>query len=251
VFAAWLDPERGPPPADVVPGAARVVAQVAAADDGRLKAEAVELAGRLAQWPDRAELRADCRELVKACLADADAAARLRAIPVAVLPRVGLVEPVVALLNDPSAEVRREALRSVGPLKDAVSDDSLLRWLHDPDPEVRLLCELVLKNRGLDGKDVHLGRLLTDRKPATRLLVLERLSADDQVEPGVWLRRLSVDPAPEVRVAAIRAAFENPLVDLSDRIEQMAHDDPSPTVSQLARYYHVQSARRKPRTVEP
>ena len=52
-----------------------------------------------------------------------------------------------------------------------------------------------------------------------------------------WLRRLSHDPAPEVRVAAIRAASEQTLVDLSDRLDQMARSDPSPTVSQLARYF--------------
>jgi hypothetical protein len=39
------------------------------------------------------------------------------------------------------------------------------------------------------------------------------------------------------RRAAIRAAAENPVVDLSDRIQQMAQSDPSPTVCQLARHY--------------
>jgi hypothetical protein len=94
-----------------------------------------------------------------------------------------------------------------------------------------------LHGRGFRGKDLQLGRLITDPRPAVRLQVLERLLADDGLEPGVWLRRLSVDRAPEVRVAAIRAAVEDPRVDLSDRIDQIARSDPSPTVSQLARYY--------------
>ena len=53
--------------------------------------------------------------------------------------------------------------------------------------------------------------------------------------------RLTHDPAPEVRVAAIRAAKEPPLadlqVDLSDRIDQILQNDPSPTVRQQAGYY--------------
>ena len=70
--------------------------------------------------------------------------------------------------------------------------------------------------------------------------VLEHLGNVD-LEPGIWLRRLTHDPAPEVRVAAIRAAKEPPLadlqVDLSDRIDQILQNDPSPTVRQQAGYY--------------
>ena len=35
----------------------------------------------------------------------------------------------------------------------------------------------------------------------------------------------------------MRAMSQQTSVDLSDRIDQMAHDDPSPTVCLLARYY--------------
>jgi hypothetical protein len=40
-----------------------------------------------------------------------------------------------------------------------------------------------------------------------------------------------------VRAAAIRAAVEDGHLDLQDRLDQMAHNDPSPTVSRLAQHY--------------
>jgi hypothetical protein len=57
------------------------------------------------------------------------------------------------------------------------------------------------------------------------------------LDPGLWLRRLSHDPSPSVRVAAMRAMTQQNFVDLSDRIDQMARTDPSPTVCQLAQFY--------------
>jgi hypothetical protein len=66
---------------------------------------------------------------------------------------------------------------------------------------------------------------------------LDHLHQSHDLDPGLWLRRLSHDPSPAVRVAAMRAMTQMPYVDLSDRIDQMARSDPSPTVCQLARYY--------------
>ena len=57
------------------------------------------------------------------------------------------------------------------------------------------------------------------------------------IDPGLWLRRLSHDPSPAVRVAALRLMWRQKLVDLSDRIDQMARTDDSPTVCQLAQFY--------------
>jgi hypothetical protein len=68
-----------------------------------------------------------------------------------------------------------------------------LRLLHDPDADVRLLCETVLRSRGFQGKHLKLARLITDPRPSVRLQVLEYLESDTDLEPGVWLRRLSVD----------------------------------------------------------
>jgi hypothetical protein len=78
---------------------------------------------------------------------------------------------------------------------------------------------------------------MTDARPEIRLQVLEHLGPAADLAPGVWLRRLSHDPAPAVRAAALRALAEQPQLGLRDRLEQMAQNDPSPTVQQLASHY--------------
>jgi hypothetical protein len=149
-----------------------------------------------------------------------------------------LIEPVMALLGDPDVEVRRAAMLAARAAPEAViKTETLLRWLHDPDEDVRRLCEAVLRGRNLSEEHLKLGRLLTDARPAVRLQVLNYLHSDSDLEPGVWLRLLSIDPEPAVRVAAVRAAVSDGRVDLGDRLEQMVQTDPSPTVCQLARYY--------------
>src|SRR5262249_52828824 len=126
-----------------------------------------------------------------------------------------------------------------------IDDEALLASLHDPDPEVRRLCEAALRGRQLLPEHIRLGRLLTDPNPVVRLRVLDDLYKTPELDPGVWLRRLSHDPSPAVRAAAVRAMSQQTLIDLSDRIDQIARSDPSPTVCQLARFYlrSLQSSR--------
>jgi hypothetical protein len=201
----------------------------------------------LVEHPVDAGLLGDCRELTQVALRDGEPQVRLRAIQLAVHPQLGLLEQVMRLLNDPVAEVRREAMLAARSAPEAImKTENLLRWLHDPDEDVRRLCEAVLRGRNLSEKHLKLGRLLTDHHAAVRLQVLSSLHADTDLEPGVWLRLLSIDPEPAVRVAAVRAAADDPRVDLSDRLDQMVQSDPSPTVSQLARYYLSCQKRRNP-----
>src|SRR5262249_18334971 len=159
-----------------------------------------------------------------------DAAARLHAIRLALRPGVELFEPVAGLLADRSAEVRRAAILAVGPADKAVLDETLLPCLRDPDPEVRPLCESALRGRGLTEAHLRRSRLLIDPEPAVRLQVLDHLGSSADLEPGIWLRRLSHDPAPSVRAAAARVMGQQTLLDLTDRLDQMARSDPSPSV---------------------
>jgi hypothetical protein len=225
-------------PATVPAGVAHLLTQAARTDDAGTHARALDLVAVLLARPDRATWAGDCREVIQACLGDREATTRLRAVPLALRPDVGLLERVMLLLHDPVAEVRREAMFAARSAPEGVvKTENLLRWLHDPDEEVRRLCEAVLRGRHLSEEHLRIGRLLTDDRPATRLQVLSYLRADTDLEPGIWLRLLSVDAEPSVRVAAVRAAVADARVDLSDRLDQMVRSDPSPTVSRLARYY--------------
>jgi HEAT repeat protein len=182
------------------------------------------------------------RELARRHLHDSDSSSRVCAIQLAMLPGVDLQKEIVPLLEDSSPEVRRAAMLAVGHASgpqqaEVIATEDLLRWLHDTDDDVRRICEAALRGRGLQDEHVRIGRLVTDTRPTVRLQVLDSIRSNPDLEPGIWLRTLTHDPAPEVRVAAVRAAAEHETVDLTDRIDQMARSDPSPTVCQIARFY--------------
>ncbi|MHB8736820.1 MAG: HEAT repeat domain-containing protein [Terriglobales bacterium] len=236
--AGWFTEPSGEVRSLVSP-CSRLVGEAAGTTDTEVQTSALELCGILLSQPDSSEvLRRPGQELIRAALHDRTVDNRLRAIRLTLHPGMAeLLEQVVALLSDESPLVRRAALLTVGPARDVIHDDQLLPCLHDPDPEVRRLCEVALGGRGLRPEYLELGRLLTDPQPATRLQVLDRLRGSTELDPGLWLRRLSHDPSPSVRVAAMRAMTQQSFVDLSDRLDQMARTDPSPTVCQLAQFY--------------
>ncbi len=208
----------------------------AGTEDTQVHGRALDVAELLVEREQGKDTSAACQELIRCCLRDAEQENRLRAVMLIQSGPRQLLQEVVPLLHDPEAEVRRAAIVAVGPDSELISTDELLHYLHDPDKEVRQLCEAALRARHLSEEHLELGRLITDERPVVRLQVLAHLN-DDDLEPGVWLRRLTEDPVPAVRVAALRAAAEQSVVDLTDRIEQLAGSDPSPTVCQLARYY--------------
>ncbi len=251
-FAAVLRPadDGAPLPADLAPPVARLVQEAATHPDRRVRVGALGLAAALRGRDLPAEVADAVRDLARAGLRDADPEARTRAVQLALLPQFRLLEQVVPLLHDPSAEVRRAAMLAVGPARDdadgkheLVHADDLLPWLHDPDTEVRRLCEDALLSRGLKGGHIKLGRLLTDPRTLTRMQVLDHLPRAADLDAGTWLRQMTHDTSPAVRIAAVRAAVaEYPQVNLSDRVDQMVENDPSPTVRDLARFYQRQGA---------
>lgn len=92
-------------------------------------------------------------------------------------------------------------------------------------------------DRKLSPQCIKIGWCLYHPDPAQRLNVLDYLRGGTDVEPGAWLRELSHDKAPSVRLAAVRVMSQQDNLDLGDRLEQMADGDPSPTVCQMARLY--------------
>jgi HEAT repeat protein len=149
----------------------------------------------------------------------------------------GLLTRAVPFLQDVAAEVRRVALLAVGSHADLVTDDELLPLLHDADAEVCRLCEIALRSRGLEDQHIVLARLISDERPTARLEVLRYLELAGDLDPGVWLRRLCQDSSPAVRAAAARAAANQDVADLRDRLRDMAQNDASPTVRQIAGHY--------------
>jgi hypothetical protein len=230
----WFCPAKAGLAADALAPVCARVAAAACSGEPEVQSAALELAAVLLDQRADVEVITPCRELVRSCFRSSSLENRLRAVQLALRPDLKLLEDVVSLLSDPAVEVRRAALLAVGPPNSVVLADALLPSLHDPDPDVRELCVEILKSRDLTDKEIQLGRLLTDPRPLQRLKVFDQLRGAD-VDLGMWLRRLSHDPSPAVRAAAVRVISQQTNVDLLDRLDQMARDDASPTVSHLAR----------------
>lgn len=248
--AGWFR-EPAHQPDNLVSACGDLVSEAASATEEDVLTSALELCGILLHQSGNDRERPTSKpldpahKLVLAALQASSVENRLRAVRLSLYPGMAdLLEQVAGLVSDESAQVRRAALVAVGPARDAVHDDQLLPCLHDTDPEVRRLCEQSLIARGLRPEYLELGRLLTDPEPAKRLQVLDHLRESAELDPGLWLRRLSHDRSPSIRVAAMRAMSQQSFVDLSDRIDQIAREDGSPTVRQLAQFYLTHPRRR-------
>lgn len=215
----------------------RLLGAAAAVEQPEVRRAGLALAVLLLDKRNDEQAVAAVREWVRLGLEDTDPKQRLSAIHLAVRPEVRMLEPVAPLLGDPAAVVRRAAMLAVGPEPNAIRTDELLHCLHDPDEEVRRLCEVALRSRGLRDEHLRRGGQLTDPRPGVRLQVLDGLFEASDLEPAMWLRHLTHDREPAVRVAAIRAAAEKTPGSLTDRLEQMAREDSSETVRQVARFY--------------
>ena len=206
-----------------------------------LRNAALMLAGVLLDRVPQGQWLEPCRTLAEKGLSDKTARTRSAAVQLAARPALqaehSLLGKVAPLLRDRSPVVRRAALVAVAPANEVVSEEDLIPLLHDDDAEVQRLCEAVLRSRGLSEEHLELARLISDSSPKARLRVLERLGRAQDLDPAAWLRRLSQDPSPAVRAAAVRAAAGYPKVDLSDRLREMANSDPSETVRQNAQHY--------------
>ena len=222
-------------------------------DRAELRGPALVLAGVLLDRGPEGPWLDACRLLAERGLADKQIRTRLAAVQLAARPALqsdsALVAKVAPLLRDKASTVRRAALVALAPANDVVSEDDLITLLHDPDAEVRKLCEAVLRSRGLSEDHLELARLISDSSPKARLRVLERLGRTHDLDPSAWLRRLSEDSSPAVRAAAVRAASAYPKVDLTDRLREMAKSDPSETVRQNAQHY-LQAAASSPKPRE-
>ena len=209
--------------------------------DDALRPHVLHLAGALIARVPPGQWLGACKNLASSGLRDANPKTRAAALHLTarevMRSEEDMVSEALPLLHDGEAMVRRAALLALGPAQEFVSEDDLLPLLHDPDAEVQQLCELALRGRGLQERHLELARLISAESPAARLQVLQHLRGGGDVEPGVWLRRLSQDAVPAVRAAAVRAAAGQTQIDLRERLLEMTQNDASPTVRELAAHY--------------
>ena len=191
------------------------------------------------------EAAAKARTLVAAALKDRSPELRFMGITRALREDLNMLPAIIPLLDDQDSRIRHAALLALGPIREKaggaekplVDTDSLLRFLHDPDPAIQQLCETILiKSRQLRHSTVRYGRMLTDPQPQERLKLLLALANEENIDHRVWLQRLSEDSNAAVRAGAARVAVEKQ-IDFGERLQQMIHEDPDETVRKIASYY--------------
>ncbi len=172
---------------------------------------------------------------VKQRLSDRESKSRVAAVAcLGTMPLDNAAAPAIPYLEDPSGEVRQQVLISFASRPGLLSTDSIIKRLYDADPGIPPLAETVLKTRGLNEEHIGFARLLCHPKPELRASLLPLIRNRTDIDPVVWLLRLSEDPEASVRIAAIDALAKRTDPEVADRLAALASSDPSPAVREAA-----------------
>ncbi len=170
------------------------------------------------------------------CLASRDSATRVATVAcLGTLPIDDAASSAVAYAEDPVADVRRQTLSSFARRNLLLTDDMLLKHLHDEDLVVRDMANLILKTRGLSQELIGLGGLMFSPRPDQRVSVIQLVKGRTDLDPVTWLLQLSRDPVETVRICALTALAQHKTPQAQKRLTEMARSDASEAVRQAAR----------------
>ncbi len=166
------------------------------------------------------------------CLGDREPKSRAAAVVcLGQLPIDSMAAPAAAYADDPdSGGVRYKALTTFANRPALLSEDTILRRLHDAEPGIPELAELILKGRGLTKDQVFLGRQMFDPKAEIRCSVIPLLRERTDIDPVIWLLQLSHDADETVRAHAAEALADRDTPEVDKRLREMATTDASPAV---------------------
>lgn len=212
-----------------------------------VRAGAVEVLGRVWAWQPGAPIWPDAERTVAtwknrlhtplvALLDDPEPGVRLATvIALGKLPIDAMAEPAMARIADDVPAVRMQVLTSFAHRRDVLTDDAVLPLLFDPESPVALAAQFVLKARGLDDDLIGLAKLLHHPRAELRASAIAQIERRDDIDPIVWLDRLSRDEDETVRSEAMEALSRLSSPDARRRLAEMAGSDPSPTIRDAAR----------------
>jgi HEAT repeat protein len=211
--------------------------------DPTVRVAALDSIGKIWDWyPRRALLPIEESELgawkdrfgapVKSKLADRDPRTRAAAVAcLALAPIDALAANAVAYLDDPqSGDVRHQVLVSFAHRPLLLTADMIIKRLHDPEPGIPQLAELILQTRGLTKDQVAMGRMITSPRPEMRASVIGLVKDREDLDPIVWLLLLSHDMDEMVRAKAVEAMNGKDSPDLRIRLREMASKDSSESI---------------------
>ncbi len=181
---------------------------------------------QLAEWKDFLYIPA------KRCLSDTEPKSRAAAVVcIGSLPINAMAAPAVANVDFPdSGGVRYKTLMTFANRPTLLTIDMILKRLHDPEPGVPELAELILKGRGLNKEQIFLGRQITNPHADIRVSVIPLIKDRTDIDPEVWLLQLSHDPEATVRAKAVEALIERDSPEVDRRLREIAQGDDSPEI---------------------
>lgn len=151
------------------------------------------------------------------------------------LPFDGMAAPAAAYVDDPdNGGVRHKALMTFADRPALLSVDSILKRLHDPEPGVHELAELILKGRGLTKDQIYLGRQIYSPRAEVRVSVIPLIRDRTDIDPVIWLLQLSHDPDEAVRAKAVESLVDRDSPEVDKRLREMASTDTSPAIRAAA-----------------
>ena len=170
------------------------------------------------------------------CLGDREPKSRAAAVVcLGSIPIDSMAAPAAHYVEDPeSGGVRYKALMTFAGRPALLTDDAILKRLHDTEPGVPELAELILKNRGLSKEQIFLGRQIYSPRPEIRISVIPLIRDRVDIDPVVWLLQLSHDADELVRTKAVEALADRDSPEVSSRLREMAATDKSPAVRAAA-----------------
>ena len=174
-------------------------------EENSVQAAALQMSVGILKQNPPPEVLGSIKQLVSAGAKSESSLVQIQAITVALNPKTDCLQEVAICLKSPHKEVRQAAILALGPASETIMDEVLLPSLHDEDQTIVHLTETALQARGLREDQIRLGKLMADPKPVKRLEVLDHLSATRDIDPMIWLKKMSNDPSPAVRAAAARA----------------------------------------------
>lgn len=196
--------------------------------------------GRTLAQEDEASVAAwkeNLHKPVVRCLASNDVRTRAAAVySLGFLPIDSAAAPAMAHLDDPAVEVRRQAILSFASRPTLLSEDLLLQRIHDNDGPISSASISALKLRGLSQEQISLGGLMTSPRADQRASVVALVKDRTDIDPVIWLLRLSHDADHSVRMQAVQALGERKNEDpaVKRRIVEMAKSDTSSDVREAA-----------------
>ena len=170
------------------------------------------------------------------CLGDREPKSRAAAVVcLGNVPIDSMAAPAVHYVEDPqSGGVRYKALMAFAARPALLTDDAVLKRLHDAEPGVPELAELILKGRGLTKDQIFLVRQMYNPRAEVRASVIPLICDRTDIDPVVWLLQLSRDADDSVRAGAVEALSDRDSPEVDRRLREMASSDTSPAVRAAA-----------------